>query len=157
MITLASILRISLVPAGYTVDPNIPSAFQDTSDHIGLQIGWLDVSATTALNPSFSITSRSTLTSLYAGIVTFLKSASGTTIALAGQAITSTEGTIGRAASYALTGRAITSTRGTPLRGVSYAVTGQKITSSEGTIGQTHSGSAALVGQKITSHEGHAS
>ena len=63
-----------LVPSGYTVDPNIPSSFQNTSSNIGLQVGWLDVSATTALNPSFTWTSQAGLTSAYAGIATFAKS-----------------------------------------------------------------------------------
>ncbi len=74
-----------LCDAAYTTDPNIPSEFQDVSNHIGLQVGWLDVSATTALNPSFTypLNASRNMTSTIGGIITFAKSAATTPVAYA--------------------------------------------------------------------------
>ena len=63
-----------MVPSGYTVDPNIPSSFQDTNDYVGLQVGWKEISATTALNPSFTWTSQPSISVTYAVIATFKES-----------------------------------------------------------------------------------
>lgn len=64
------------VPSGYTVDPNIAgfnsNQFQNTSSNVGLQVGWEEITATTALNPSFFLSaSQSGLSSTYAVIATF--------------------------------------------------------------------------------------
>jgi hypothetical protein len=60
-----------MVPSGFTVDPNIPSSFQDTIPNVCLQIGWMTVSSTAALNPSFTWASQPTISSTYAVIATF--------------------------------------------------------------------------------------
>jgi hypothetical protein len=59
------------VPAGWTTDPNIPAAFQDTITNLGLQVGWMTTAATTALSGTFNWPSDSQFYSSYAMIATF--------------------------------------------------------------------------------------
>lgn len=87
------------------------------------------------------------------GSLTLTESVSGgVTYTLAGQSITSTEGSVSDGIGYSVTGESIASTEGALTYGVSYAITGQAITSTEGVL--TASLSYGLIGQAITSAEG---
>lgn len=75
-----------MVPAGYTVDPNIPIGYQNTNNNVVLQVGWKEISSTAALNPSFTWGTTGNLTSTYAAIMTFKEVIAGPGDTLMGQA-----------------------------------------------------------------------
>lgn len=154
-----------LVPSGYTVDPNIPSNFQDTSNFIGLQIGWKELASTASTNPSFTWASQPNMTATFAVIATFKESAAAGDTSSNSNFLRDRPGlrlrtpvsrlrsvsyrdTVGANVTVAITGQSATFTAGTMTPNSSVAITGQSATFTAGTF--VPNSAVAITGQSAS-------
>ena len=131
---------LAISTTGWTADGASPVT---TLSSGSAALGYFFSNATTALTPAFAWTTANS----YRGITATYKVAGGTN--LAGQTITSTEGTPGAQVSYSMPSQSITSSISSALQSPQLAVTlgAQTITSTEGVIVS----GIPLLGQTITS------